>query len=1038
MKIKHLILYVFLAIMTPFFIPSNAHGGINIDLNLPVGFKSISPVQFSVIRDDHLTLKGKVMPDFQIKSVSIKGTEARIEDNNFEFSRLQLKEGLNTFLISMADTNGRRRLVSYSVYSEPGGPMQGGGRISDGPVVDVGAAAEGYTAPPKKKLSTRTERRIEQPKELQKGKDQDVVFSSPYSGQVITEKELKIGGRFNLNAGITSITVNGQPCALNKPAGTFEGPMLICPGKAREYNVNADSPKYILMRVDPNTHSGENILKVKVTLDTGKSYEDRIVYNYYQLFVYSSTNNRTHVERSVLSPLTGEYVIVPEDYDYYNTDAYNSDFLQESPFAGWADVKYDTRDIFPIYSTNTHQNNHGRYNYYDRGTAYYSIGSYPWIAGGFFLHDSLFNVQDGATREDTINMTLHSPPKQTNKYTIIFKDCWFIETSNMFWMDKNWWNVPLDVSRYKANGISMGYLSEPLIKKEPLNLCKPLHTYVVFDNDNPDKDFQLVIDAPLYPGFASSPGPVTRLFCANVEYGITGDILIDSNNDGFLGGEDNAVEQNEPGCVFWVNDDDDYDDSPVHQDDKDAVNSKGNDSADGNINGIRDLEDFMPINISVPNIKEWIGQDKGIKYKLNAEGTGRIKLFERVKDLKDLMYFTYLKDLNSSIEQYRKTVVLNLSAKDQKELDPKYFDDNGDFCALFEGVEPGRLKVILAVEFSNGKKKEEIILDEVYITVKNVRDMYRFVDVRGGTSIDMDGQLRYRNISVEKHDMFMKDPSSIIMFIHGAWTPKKSAIEWNNTIYKRLYWSGYRGGFIGFSWDTEEGLGGLDNPKMLFDNQWVNSFQTGQVLADIIEDTKSEYKNARINILAHSLGGNLISYALRLLATQGKKGLVDNVFLAQVAVPGNAYASRPEIDYYKDMYVPSIENNITGIMYNLYYRGDKIIDLFKRDLEGVWWSGILGKYGLPVPLDDEYILLPIHDMYDYLNVGGYRFEISKSGGLGGQDIKSKISNFDSIRYGPNTVHPYGIRDHLSIGNEYYYDVVEYYDTLILKNILIRR
>jgi pimeloyl-ACP methyl ester carboxylesterase len=498
-----------------------------------------------------------------------------------------------------------------------------------------------------------------------------------------------------------------------------------------------------------------------------------------------------------------------------------------------------------------------------------------------------------------------------------------------------------------------------------------------------------------------------------------------------------------PGCVFWVNDDDDSSESTVHQDDLDAANDEfDKDYEDDVINGIRDLEDFMPFNITIPNIKEWTN-NQNVKFFLKAEGPGKIKVYDRVKDLDKYEDFTYLKDLNSSIAQYNKPIILNVASGDEKELDSKYFDDKGVFHAIFEGVEKGSLKLTLEVELISGSTSRRVVLDEAVITLKDIRDMYRFIDVREGPTVsNTDDKLRYRNINVEKPDMFMLDPSSVYMFIHGAWTSESDAVTWSNTVYKRLYRTGYRGGFVGISWHSNEigaPIDTISNPKVIFDNNWVNSFQTSQVLADVIENTKKEFKDAKISVVAHSLGGNLASYALRLLASQGKKDLVNNVFLIQVAVPGNAYATRTEKDYFKDMYVPSVVNNITGNVYNLYYENDGTLGWFNEGMGGAPWTAIFGRPGLPVPLDFNYEFLPSNKMHDYYAVVYYDYFTSKSEALGRQNLGSILSNFISSYRKFDDARPYGIRDHLSFGIEYYYDVKEYYmDILNPKNTKIRR
>jgi len=250
-----------------------------------------------------------------------------------------------------------------------------------------------------------------------------------------------------------------------------------------------------------------------------------------------------------------------------------------------------------------------------------------------------------------------------------------------------------------------------------------------------------------------------------------------------------------PGCVFWVNDDDDYDESDMHDDDSDAVNSSGNDSSDDSINGIRDLEDFMPFDLTVANIKEW-ANNQSVKFYLRAEGEGNIRVFGRVKDMREYGAKTYLCNLDSSIQQYQQEMKFTLPLDNDPEkkgqlLDSSWFDSDGNFYGIFEGVEEGTLKLILEAELISGDTSRRVVLDEAYFTLKNVKDMYRFINVREGpTESNTDNKLRYRNINVENRDMFMNDSSSAMFFIHGASTPEEDAIEWSGIVYKRLYRTG--------------------------------------------------------------------------------------------------------------------------------------------------------------------------------------------------------------------------------------------------------
>jgi hypothetical protein len=1060
---------------------------------------SILPPAFSIIDTETVDISGHILTESKILSLRIDGKPVKFSGSKFMISSLPLSVGKNVFIFEIFDSTGKRKFYSYTLYrkeelEEEAGPLPeatGSHETETKKVlsIDTNIAPEGFTpaliaskSSPVTPVSTpstsgyriknddpqvisvvqqitggvtggagstnnsnpRTDP-VQMPV-LDNKEEPMLSFSSPYKDQIITENALQIGGRFNEFAHVKSITIGGRECTISPASFTFTGPTLLSPGEARRRNIVADSPEYIIMKVDPVTHSGKNILTAQVTDDAGHVKEEKITFYYYQLFVKMQSTG----ENYVFPPIYVDYIENGrhrrKNINYFGQEKqikleinynqmFNRDLFSESPFANWSDIKSNMRTYFPYgppFSSGwimlSSVDSMG-FCYYvpSYGLPSCTVSNYPWLSNPFDSCSDInweYKESPGRLWGMTVT-TLHSPPVKDNPFIVIFKNCDFIETFGPFL----YYEQPLDPSKYKINGkYPLNPLFDPADRTYNLNRS----AYIIMENPNPDTDIDITMEAPSYgDGFGYSPGYCNKFFsCYNMQT-LSGDILVDSNNDGFLGGDDNAVEQVAPGCVNWVNNDDDYDESNIHSDDACAVNSNGNDGYDGNINGIRDLEDFMPINLTIPNIKEWT-TNQNVKFYLKAEGSGRIKIFERVKDIKKIGSFTYLKDINSSIAQFTKPIIINLASGDKKELESKYFDDNGNFRAIFEGIEQGVLELSLIVEL--GENKTEAILDEAYVTLKSIRDMYRFVDVRGAPSDGSDGKLRYRTINVENKNMFIQDPSKVFMFIHGAWTPKSDAVTWSNTVYKRLYRSGYRGGFIGFSWDTAEGiydpipLIGSNNFKTVFDNQWVNSFQTGQVLADVIENTKNEFKNAKINLVAHSLGGNLTSYALKLLAIQDKRKIVNNVFLVQVAVSGNTYATRQENDYYKDMYVSAAANNITGKVYNLYYSKDKLIRNFSDNLIGVWWSGLIGNldYGLPVPLDNNYEVLPSNRMYGFCDVGLYRHEKSMSGGLGNQNLESKLSNFMSRSYFRGNIRPFGIRDHLSFGTECYYDVQEYF------------
>ncbi len=979
-------------------IPIEMTSGSDIDLSLPLGFESISPSQSSVIYDDHFDLKGRLKDNFQAKLVKFKGEPVEIVDNGFEIKDIRLKDGVNTFLIDMTDINGKRRLVSYTVRSEKKKLNLGGGSLVETVAFNSGLTAEGYSEPgPRRKVLTAVTTSYTPP-QYQSNASQytassaDVVFTSPYFDQVITENKLKIGGRFNKDAGISSITVNGQSCTLDKADGTFEGPTLVSPGEARRKKINSDSAEYIIMKVNPENHSGKNELKVVIKPEDGKAYEDRVEYYYYQMFVM------THIFGTDVYDLEDGFQM---STPYQTIQSYNKDLFGEPPFGSWPYPEKGYRYDIPL-------NKPGLYYYNDDSIPYYFAENYPEL----YYYSGLETYRGHGSIKTSI--TLHSPPVDNKPFVVVLKNCSFLEDLPFFPR-----YTISSISGYKVNGMELAQLGP-----------EPRTSYVVLDNVKPDTDFGISVDTPYYAeGFRIYRGYIDKHFAAEFHEGLTGDILIDSNNDGFLGGDDNACEMISPGCVFWVNDDDDYDESKVHPDDNNSNLASGEcDTYDDRINGIRDLEDFMPINITVANIKEW-ANNQNVKFYLKTEGKGKIRVFKRVND-------AFLTDLRYSKKQFiEKEKFLLPSDSDTKKkgelLDSSWFDSDGKFYGTFEGVEEGDLKIILEVELINGNTSRKIVLDEAIITLKNISEMYRLYNVRTGpTTTQFDDIPRFRNkeIEVGHGNIYPDNPDVILIWTHGYNNTYDVSVRSLNTIYKRLYRSGFRGGFIGVVWKAHKWPNDLMS-TIDFNADWVVSYQTGQVFADIITDTIAQFPDSKINVGAHSLGNNIMCYALRLLSNSEGE-IIDNVILAEAAIPGEVFTGNPQnlrfnqrnnryYGFFGNMYGPSI-SVVKKNIYNTFSTVDRALtDAYEA-------NDVVRSF--PTPLDLVYKL--VKSEWDYKQCMleyGYQ-------ALGSNAARSKYTKlFNDTFYPPGKImnvdkdyRPYGIRSHSSMMNEYYYDVQEYF------------
>jgi hypothetical protein len=635
---------------------------------------------------------------------------------------------------------------------------------------------------------------------------------------------------------------------------------------------------------------------------------------------------------------------------------------------------------------------------------------------------------------------------------LILKGCNFLETAFR--------GSPgvgqLNVASYKLNNKVLNKLSCNYI--EPFR--SDMSCYVILDKYKPDSDLSLTITTPsgsYYHG--QLPLYMKKHFICNSINILQGDIVVDSNNDGILGGDDNQVEMQSPGHVFWVNDDRDTAESSTH-DDNEVVRESPvmGDFRDEYINGIRDLEDFMPITINIPNIKGF-KELSGIKFYLETEGEGSINIFKRSTA-------DYLTKLSDSIKQYKKEKLYTISNKFKKiELDLDKFRENNTFYGVFEGATEGKVNIKLIAMFNNDAKEDtEIVLDEVVLTIKRIGDLYRTYNIRGKPQKDDSGITRYKDIVKENDGFALSEKDKIFVWTHGYRNTEYKCRAWSDTVFKRLYHQGFRGCFVSILWHGNEGKnpGKLDlKNKNYFDEQWVNSFQSGEAYADIIEDLHEELPNAKIITGAQSLGNNVMSYGIKCLKKRNEN-IIDDIVHMQAAIPGNAYwGLKKRIDFFDSMYVDCIQAV-----------KDKVYNLYAEERDSVLKGFTLNIYiGMPTPLDNSHNLIDADSFvfknlmsflknnniiyllsfhYDYLKDHEY-FEDSLCGALGmafqysacdvyGWDVlvnPNKIDKFDNIdtnniyvdendRTDTRKERPYNIRKHSSMMYEYYFDVQNFY------------
>lgn len=518
----------------------------------------------------------------------------------------------------------------------------------------------------------------------------------------------------------------------------------------------------------------------------------------------------------------------------------------------------------------------------------------------------------------------------------------------------------------------------------------------------------------VYPTIESSwesEGPVVRVAFPLLN------ILIDSDNDGVLSEEyDDPIEENGQGFVFWTNEDNDHwevDSRYWSEDSSTARGRKGEpDNTNNTINGIHDLEDFFTMRLQIP------GQVAGEKFYLEGAPVRVFKRYFENPEYIDKLTTTekdkqhdYLTNLSIAEKQHLIDVLGNLNVNSPLEIKREDFTEDGMLWLIFEGTETGGPYDLKFYKEVNGVKVEE---DIVRITIKQVKDMYKFWNIRTNKVENSKGFNIYDpdTLITPSGAYYSQVPDKMFVYLHGYNVDVNGARQWFDTMYKRLYRAGYRGGFSGITWEGDEGTA-LD-----FNMNWVNAFRSAELAKRIIIRIQNEWGKGPVIIGAHSLGNMVVLTSVRKLAYEGKLNIVDKVIHLEAAAPADVYreVTGGELDYFDGSFWENFE--VCPRAVNSWSVSDDILPHFAYWIKELGWTTPDYKtdnvFGPPVSFTEKSSQGAMGNI-----PAAYHFPSGKE--------------FYDWRVSPDKDgHPYSIRDHSSMLNEYYADVTEFFETLLKK------
>lgn len=151
-----------------------------------------------------------------------------------------------------------------------------------------------------------------------------------------------------------------------------------------------------------------------------------------------------------------------------------------------------------------------------------------------------------------------------------------------------------------------------------------------------------------------------------------------------------------------------------------------------------------------------------------------------------------------------------------------------------------------------------------------------------------------------QNEPFFSGPDTTV-FVHGWNMQDDPSNDWKavfaETMYKRLYWQGYRGEFVSFDWPTFSDDEGPDWPifgegaNITYNPSDFQAYRSAQALQNILENYRNPSDLQPVHLLAHSMGNIVAGEALRQWFADPNTvdPLVTNYIAMQAAVSAGAY-----------------------------------------------------------------------------------------------------------------------------------------------------
>ncbi len=456
-------------------------------------------------------------------------------------------------------------------------------------------------------------------------------------------------------------------------------------------------------------------------------------------------------------------------------------------------------------------------------------------------------------------------------------------------------------------------------------------------------------------------GPAGMIFADAVRVtSYPGLIRIDADRDGTIrfspsdSSQSDRTASNRP-YRFWTNNDSDLSTKNGGEDIVPGDAGYVPDFLHNEIKNNRDIEDWARLTIRPPPGYDANDQTWGVRLKLvdnETDGGAAIRYFFAGEYVAD----NYLRDPQIQFIEMPISAPLMVGNWDTLPDFPFWVSQFGQVDLLFEGAVNGDCKLVVEAWHGSNKVAE----DSFDLKLMSIREMYEGWTVPNPPGASPQAPGGHTNVwgdpktddwavaptaermeELGEYTTDSPETNDVIVFVHGWRMQPDERLSYAETAYKRLYWQGFKGRFILYSWPTQwvhldgnwfsEKWHAVRDPGNYARSQEI-AYHSARALAHRLKVLHQTYGGAQagtVSMFSHSMGGVVASEALRILTTEQTGQIVHTYVASQNAVSADAYLGGSTIPY------PQEFNGYLGGT-NPYFRSinqaaQKVVNFYNED-----------------------------------------------------------------------------------------------------------